>query len=67
VRNIEFLTTVDVANAAQSDTSTVRYWRRTGRLVPAAVTARNQALYRRGDVERFLHERQRELDADDAA
>jgi DNA-binding transcriptional MerR regulator len=58
-QNRAVLTTVDVAHDADVAESTVRWWRKTGRLVPAAVTSRGQALYEPRDVERFLERRRR--------
>ena len=56
----ELLTSNDVAVQCGVDPSTVRWWRKTGRLQPFAVSPRGQAFYRRIDIDRWIRRRQRE-------
>jgi hypothetical protein len=58
----EYLTTLDVAQQCGVDAATVRWWRRTGKLLPAAVTRRSDtALYRAADVAAFAERRRRDV------
>jgi hypothetical protein len=62
----DLLTTEDVAALTRAPTSTVRYWRHTG-VGPHGFRIGRRVLYRRGEVLRWLAEREAADCADAAA
>jgi excisionase family DNA binding protein len=54
----DFMTTAEVAQVTRSPESTVRYWRHCG-TGPRSFRLGRRVLYRRGEVDRWIAERER--------